>query len=108
MFRFLLVMVASIFVLGVVRMITTALSKGVSDMMSESGRAATDGGATDGGATGTPGARQTPPASAGPTGGALKRDPVCGTYIPVDNSVRKKVDGETLYFCSPECRDKYV
>ena len=41
------------------------------------------------------------------TGGELKRDPVCGTYIASSNSVRKIVNGETLYFCSPECRDKY-
>jgi len=42
-----------------------------------------------------------------PVGGELKRDPVCGTYIANSNSVRKVVNGETLYFCSPECRDKY-
>jgi hypothetical protein len=48
---------------------------------------------------------QKPPA--GPASGPLKRDPVCGTYIPVDNSVRKSVNGEVLYFCSPDCRDKY-
>ena len=42
-----------------------------------------------------------------PANGPLKRDPVCGTYIPADNSVRKVVSGEVLYFCSPECRDKY-
>ncbi len=39
--------------------------------------------------------------------GELKRDPVCGTYIASSNSVRKVINGETLYFCSPECRDKY-
>ncbi len=46
-------------------------------------------------------------ASSAPSGGELKRDPVCGTYIASSNSVRKVINGETLYFCSPECRDKY-
>jgi YHS domain-containing protein len=41
------------------------------------------------------------------TGGELKRDPVCGTYVSVDASVIKRVRGETLHFCSPGCRDKY-
>ena len=47
------------------------------------------------------------PGTSVPMGGELKRDPVCGTYIANSNSVRKVVNGETLYFCSPECRDKY-
>ncbi|HTX33981.1 MAG TPA: hypothetical protein VME43_03135 [Bryobacteraceae bacterium] len=37
----------------------------------------------------------------------LKRDPVCGTYVSTAVSVTGKVNGETLYFCSPECRDRY-
>jgi YHS domain-containing protein len=41
------------------------------------------------------------------TGGELKKDPVCGTYVSVDASVKKKVNGETLHFCSAVCRDKY-
>jgi len=41
------------------------------------------------------------------TGGELKRDPVCGTFVSVDVSVTKRVNGETLHFCSPACRDKY-
>jgi len=40
-------------------------------------------------------------------GGALKKDPVCGTYVSTPVSVTRKVTGELLYFCSPECRDKY-
>jgi len=41
------------------------------------------------------------------TGGELKKDPVCGTYVSVDVSVTKRVDGETVHFCSAACRDKY-
>jgi len=96
MLRFLLFTLLSIFLLSVVRMIVAALSKGFSEMMSPPSSA---GGTNQG-------AQQRPPSAAG--GGPLKRDPVCGTYIPVDHSVRKVIRGETLYFCSPECRDKYV
>jgi len=41
------------------------------------------------------------------TGGELKKDPVCGTFVSVDASVTKRVNGELLHFCSPACRDKY-
>jgi len=41
------------------------------------------------------------------TGGELRKDPVCGTFVPVDTSVTKTVDGETIHFCSVTCRDKY-
>jgi YHS domain-containing protein len=47
------------------------------------------------------------PAPATFTSGELKRDPVCGTYVSVDVSVTKRVNGETVHFCSPACRDKY-
>jgi len=40
-------------------------------------------------------------------GGELKKDPVCGTYVSEDTSVTKRVDGQTVYFCSAACRDKY-
>jgi len=41
------------------------------------------------------------------TGGELKKDPVCGTYVSTALSVTRKVNGEMVHFCSPECRDKY-
>ena len=41
------------------------------------------------------------------TGGELKKDPVCGTYVSTGASVTRKVDGQLLHFCSTECRDKY-
>jgi YHS domain-containing protein len=43
-----------------------------------------------------------------PTGGELKKDPSCGTYIAVQSALQKTMDGETYYFCSPECRDKFL
>jgi YHS domain-containing protein len=44
--------------------------------------------------------RQTP-------GGKLHRDPVCGVYVSEQVAVRRTADGETLYFCSEECAQKY-
>jgi len=38
--------------------------------------------------------------------GELKKDPVCGTYVSTAVSVTGKVNGETVHFCSTECRDK--
>jgi YHS domain-containing protein len=52
-----------------------------------------------------PVSRQAPVVSAG---GELKKDPVCGTYVSTAASITRTVRGEVLYFCSKECRDKYV
>ena len=41
------------------------------------------------------------------TGGELKKDPVCGTYVSEDTSITKRINGQVLHFCSPACRDKY-
>jgi YHS domain-containing protein len=41
------------------------------------------------------------------TGGELKKDPVCGTYVSTQASVTRSVDGQLVYFCSAQCRDKY-
>ena len=41
------------------------------------------------------------------TGGELKKDPVCGTYVSPGASVTKRVNGELVHFCSTECRDKF-
>ena len=43
-----------------------------------------------------------------PAGGELRKDPVCGTYVSVASSVSHQANGKTVYFCSKECRDKYV
>jgi YHS domain-containing protein len=48
--------------------------------------------------------RQPPPVS---SGGELKKDPVCGTYVSATASVKRSVDGQLIHFCSEQCRDKY-
>lgn len=46
-----------------------------------------------------------------PAGGAaatmLQQDPVCGTYVAIDASLKTIIHGKVVHFCSPECRDKY-
>jgi YHS domain-containing protein len=41
------------------------------------------------------------------SGGELKKDPVCGTYVSTSASISRTVHGEVFYFCSQECSDKY-
>ena len=43
-----------------------------------------------------------------PLSGELKKDPACGTYIAAATSIKETVGGQTFYFCSKQCRDKYV
>jgi YHS domain-containing protein len=38
----------------------------------------------------------------------LKQDPVCGTYVAIDSSLKTIKNGQVIHFCSPECRDKYL
>jgi YHS domain-containing protein len=58
---------------------------------------------THAGAPGGPSPR--PPG--GGTVGELKKDPVCGTFISTATAFQKSVRGDTYYFCSAECRDKF-
>ncbi len=37
----------------------------------------------------------------------MKKDPVCGTYIPENQALKYKNNSETYYFCSEECKQKY-
>ncbi len=50
--------------------------------------------------------RRPPPAANGGTT-VLQQDPVCGTYVPTETSLKRIVDGKVLHFCSNDCRDRY-
>ena len=58
------------------------------------------------GATSSP---STPPAErpSGQSPQSLKKDPVCGTFVSEATAMQKSKGGETYYFCSAECRDKF-
>jgi YHS domain-containing protein len=51
-----------------------------------------------------PAAQRQPPAQ---SGGVLKKDPVCGTYVSTDTAVTRTVNGELVHFCSQECAEKF-
>ena len=38
----------------------------------------------------------------------LIRDPQCGTYFLTQRGVEARIGGRSVYFCSKECRDKYL
>lgn len=46
--------------------------------------------------------------SSGRVDDVMVRDPFCGVYFPKREGVTAKVDGETLIFCSEDCRDRYL
>jgi YHS domain-containing protein len=46
-------------------------------------------------------------AASGDTATMLQQDPVCGTYVAVDSSLKRIVSGQVVHFCSAECRDRY-
>ncbi len=38
----------------------------------------------------------------------LVKDPVCGVYCPKKEAIAIRVNGKIYYFCSTECRDKFL
>jgi YHS domain-containing protein len=89
MIRAILYLIATVLIISVLRSVIGVILKGFSELF-----------------------HPAPPTSAArhpsvPAGGELKKDPVCGTFIAASTSLQKRVGGETYYFCSAECRDKF-
>jgi len=40
--------------------------------------------------------------------GVMVKDPVCGMYMDPSLAVRLDVRGKPIYFCSEECKSKYL
>ena len=38
----------------------------------------------------------------------MVKDPFCGTYFPEQKGVKGVIEGKTYYFCSNECRDRFL
>jgi YHS domain-containing protein len=49
---------------------------------------------------------RTPPQT--PQSTALEQDPVCGTYVSVDTSLKRIVKGRVYHFCSEACKDRFT
>lgn len=89
MLRALVYTLIGLFVLTFIRMAAGIITKGLSSALNDSQPQDAQKKAS-----------QTP-------GGELKRDPVCGTFVPAATAVKKTVGAEVVHFCSVECRDKY-
>jgi YHS domain-containing protein len=37
----------------------------------------------------------------------MVQDPVCDTYVPRRDAVKRSINGQEVYFCSKECADKF-
>ncbi len=42
------------------------------------------------------------------SGAVMTKDPACGTYFLKSQGVEARVAREVLYFCSEECKEKYL
>ena len=96
MFRGILYLVIGLLILTFVRSVMTMITKAFAELFNPP--------------TGQPGTSQagtTRPGST-PTGGELKKDPVCGTFISTATAFQKAAGGQTYYFCSTACRDKFA
>jgi YHS domain-containing protein len=40
--------------------------------------------------------------------GIMVKDETCNTYLPREEAILEKVDGKEYYFCSQECRKKFL
>jgi YHS domain-containing protein len=46
--------------------------------------------------------------SAGEIDDVMIQDPVCGVYFPKGDSIDLQYQGEELFFCSQECKAKFI
>ena len=91
MFRGILYLVIGLLVLTLVRSIVGIITKGFADLFTQGEASAPSRGP-----------------SAPSSGGELKKDPVCGTFISPKTAFQKAAGGQTYYFCSTACRDKFT
>jgi len=96
MLRLIAAVLVSIFAISILRSVIGLIMKAFGDLLG-----------TNLAKTQTPSGRPQPTTQQGPVGGELKKDPVCGTYILAATAVKKSAGGQTHYFCSTDCRDKY-
>ena len=93
MFRAILYLIGFMLVMSVIRSVLGILGKAFSGLSDTSSPQA-----------GPSGSRA--PASPASVG-ELKKYPVCGTFISTSTAFQKFSQGQTYYFCSTECRDKF-
>ena len=94
MFRAILYLIGFMLVMSVIRSVLGIVSKAFTGLSDTSSPQA--------------GASGSRPHANAPSGGELKKDPVCGTFISTATAFQKLSRGQTYYFCSTECRDKFT
>lgn len=92
MLRFLGLLIAFIFLVPLIRMVVGLVGRAFSNFALGPQR--------------QPQRRPNSPPPA-PAGGTLHQDPVCGTYVSESVAVKLTSGGQTHYFCSTACRDKF-
>lgn len=95
MIRSILFILISILLVTFLRMVVGMIMNTMKGMMNEAGSPSAAGGS---------GQARRPSVN---VSGELKRDPVCGTFVPATTSFQKTIKGEAYHFCSADCRDKY-
>jgi YHS domain-containing protein len=40
--------------------------------------------------------------------GMMVKDEYCNTYLPKEDAIKENIDGKEFYFCSKECRQKFL
>ncbi len=40
--------------------------------------------------------------------GVMVKDEVCNTYLPKEDAIREIVEGKEYFFCSKDCRKKFL
>lgn len=93
MLRVIFYLLIAIFLISIVRAVVGIIVKGFAELVSPPRQRQAAGGSKGAGI---------------PLTGELKRDPVCGTYTAAATSLQQTFGKETVYFCSPQCRDKYL
>ncbi len=43
-----------------------------------------------------------------PTSGLMVKDEVCNTYLPKEDALKEIAEGKEYFFCSKECRQKFL
>jgi YHS domain-containing protein len=93
MFRAIVYLIGFMLIMSVLRSVLGIIGKAFSGLSNSS--------------TPQAGASSSRPPSGPSSGGELKKDPVCGTFISTATAFQKFANGQTYYFCSIECRDKF-
>ena len=95
MLRLIAAILATIFAISILRAVIGLVMKAFANMVGpDLARASPQG-------------EPQPPSSTASATSELKKDPVCGTYVLAATAVKKTSGGQTIYFCSTDCRDKH-